>query len=184
MTKLLHYGTTAKVFHWAIVALLVVQYSIGWLMPDVRAGPPGAPMIWHISFGTIVLALIVVRFLWRLTHPVAPESLLPPWQRITLETVHWLLYGLVLLTTLSGWLFASARGWNISWFFVAPLPMLTAGNRTLVQTLNGWDQNFVWALLIVAGMHVAAAFVHLFYYRDGVMRRMLHVGSATTQLRD
>ena len=86
--------------------------------------------------------------------------------------------------TLSGWLFASARGWNISWFFVAPLPMLTAGNRTLVQTLNGWHQNFVWALLIVAGMHVAAAFVHLFYYRDGVMRRMLHVGSATTQLRD
>jgi hypothetical protein len=32
MTKRLQYGTTAKVFHWLIVALLLVQYSIGWLM--------------------------------------------------------------------------------------------------------------------------------------------------------
>jgi cytochrome b561 len=137
MTKHLHYGTTAKVFHWAIVALLVVQYSIGWLMPDVHSGPPGVPMVWHISIGTVILALIAVRFLWRLTHPVAPESSLSPWQRITSEAVHWLLYLLVLLTTLSGWLFASARGWNVSWFFVTPLPMLTSGNRALVKALDG-----------------------------------------------
>jgi cytochrome b561 len=113
--KRLHYGTTSKVFHLAIVALLVVQYSIGRLMPDVHGGPPGIPMTWHISIGTVILALIVVRFLWRLTHPVAPESLLPSSQRITSEAVYWLLYLLVLLTTLSGWLFASARGWSVSW---------------------------------------------------------------------
>jgi cytochrome b561 len=59
-------------------------------------------------------------------HPAPPESLLPPWQRITSEAVHWLLYLLVLLTTLGSWLFA--RGWSVSWFFVAPLPMLTSGN--------------------------------------------------------
>lgn len=173
MTKRLHYGTTAKVFHWAIVMLLVVQYSLGWLMPDVHGGPPGEPMTWHISIGTVILALILARFLWRLTHPVTPESSLPPWQRYTSEAVHRLLYLLVLLTTLSGWLFASARGWSVSWFFIAPLPMLTPGNRALVKVLDGWHQNFMWALLVVAGLHIAAAVVHLFYYRDSVMRRML-----------
>jgi cytochrome b561 len=142
-------------------------------MPDVHAGPPGVPMTWHISIGTVILALILARFLWRLTHPVAPESSLPPWQRVTSEAVHWLLYLLVLLTTLSGWLFASARGWTVSWFFIAPLPMLTSGDRGLVKLLNGWHQNFMWALLVVAALHVAAAFVHLLYYRDGVMQRML-----------
>jgi cytochrome b561 len=171
--KHLHYGTTAKVLHWTIVALLVVQYAIGWLMPDVHAGPPGVPMTWHISIGIVILVLILARFFWRLTHPVAPESSLPPWQRITSEAVHWLLYVLVLLTTLSGWLFASARGWSISFFFAVPLPMLTGGDRALVKALNGWHQNFMWALLVLAGLHVAAALVHLFYYRDGVMRRML-----------
>ena len=173
MTKRLHYGSTAKALHWAIVALLVVQYAIGWLMPDVHGGPPGVPMTWHISIGMLILALIIARFLWRSTHSVAPESTLPLWQRITSEGVHWLLYLLVLLTTLSGWLFASARGWSVSWFFSVPLPMLTSGDRALVKALDGWHQNFMWALLIVAGLHVGAAFVHLFYYRDGVMRRIL-----------
>lgn len=179
MTKRLHYGTTAKALHWSIVALLAVQYSIGWLMPDVHGGRPGVPMTWHISIGTVILALILARLFWRATHPVAPESSLPPWQRIMSETVHWLLYLLVLLTTLSGWLFASARGSSISWFFIAPLPMLTSGNRALVKALDGWHQNFMWALLVVAGLHITAALVHLFYYRDGVMRRMLLVEPAT-----
>jgi cytochrome b561 len=179
MTKRLDYGTTAKSFHWAIVTLLIVQYAVGWLMPDVHRGPPGVPMTWHISIGTVILALIVARFVWRLTHPVAPESSLPPWQRATSEAVHWLLYVLVLLTTLSGWLFASARGWSVSWFFIAPLPMLTSGNDPLVKMLNGWHQNFMWALVVVAAIHVAAALLHLFYYRDGVMRRMLPGEPAT-----
>jgi cytochrome b561 len=74
---------------------------------------------------------------------------------------------LVLLTTLSRWVFVSVRGWTVSWFFVARLPMLTQGNRGLVKVLDGWRQNFLWALLMLAGLHVAAAFIHLFYYRDG-----------------
>jgi cytochrome b561 len=173
MTKRLQYGTTAKALHWTVVTFLVVQYAIGWLMPDVHAGPPGVPMTWHISIGTVILALIVARLLWRVMHPVAPESSLPPWRRITSEAVHWLLYLLVLLTTLSGWLFASARGWSVFWFFGPPLPMLTSGNHSLVELLDGWHQNFMLTLLAVAGLHVIAAFVHLFYYRDGVMWRML-----------
>jgi cytochrome b561 len=130
----------------------------------------------------VALALIVTRFGWRVTHPVAPESSLPPWQRITSEGVHWLLYLLVLLTTLSGWLFASARGWSISLFFAAPLPMLASGDRALVKVLNDWHQNFMWALLVMAGLHVAAAFVHLFYYRDGVVWRILPGGLAPEKL--
>jgi cytochrome b561 len=99
---------------------------------------------------------------------------------VTSEIVHWMLYLLVLLTTLSGWLFASARGWNVSWFFVAPLPMLTSGDRALTRTLNGWHQNLMWALLILVGVHVAAALVHLLYHRDRVMQRMLPGGSSVT----
>ena len=51
MTARLHYGTTAKTFHWLIVALLAIQYPIGWLMPDLhRNQQPGAPMTFHVSF--------------------------------------------------------------------------------------------------------------------------------------
>jgi cytochrome b561 len=56
---------------------------------------------------------------------------------------------------------------------MVPLPMLTSGNAQLVRTIDGWHQDFEWALLILVGLHVASALLHLFYYRDGVMRRML-----------
>jgi cytochrome b561 len=174
MTDRLEYGTTAKVFHWLIVALLLVQYPLGWLMPDIHRGmQPGDAMTWHISIGIVILALIVLRLAWRLTHPVAPESSLAPWQRVTSEGAHWLLYILVLVTTISGWLFASFRGWSISFFFLAPLPMLSSENPSAIRLINGWHQKFEWALLILIGLHVVAALMHLFVYRNRVMQRML-----------
>jgi cytochrome b561 len=174
MKHRLHYGTTAKVLHWTVVGLLVVQYSIGWLMSDIKRGMnPGVGMTLHVSIGTTILVVIVARLAWRLTHPVGPESSLAPWQRVTSEAVHWLLYVMILATTLSGWLFASARGWTISWFFIIPMPMLTPGDAQLVRAIDGVHQDFEWALLALIGLHVASAFLHLLYYRNGVMGRML-----------
>jgi cytochrome b561 len=173
MTDRLQYGTTAKVFHWLIVALLLVQYLIGWLMPDIHRGPPGVPMIFHISFGILILMLIVLRFAWRLAHPVAPESSLPPWQRLSSEAVHWLLYALVLATTVTGWVFASFRGWGVSFFFMTPIPMLASENAAAGKAIDGLHQAMGWALLAVIGIHVAAALVHIFVYRDRIMQRML-----------
>ena len=174
MTRRLDYGTTARLLHWLIVALLVVQFPLGWLMPDIHGDmKPGDAMTWHMSIGVVIFALILVRLAWRLTHPVAPESSQQPWQRVTSEAAHWLLYLLILATTLSGWLFASARGWSISLFFAVPLPMLTGANPPLRKAIDGWHQNFEWALLILIGVHFGAALLHLFYYRDGVMPRML-----------
>jgi len=174
MTPHLQYGTTAKIFHWLIVALLVVQYPIGWLMPDLhRDMQPGAGMTFHVSFGIVILLLIMLRFAWRLTHPVTPESTLPPWQRLSSEAVHWLLYALVLATTITGWLFASFRGWSISLFYLAPLPMLASDNAEAGKAIDGLHQAAEWALLVVIGLHVAAALAHLFIYRDRVMQRIL-----------
>jgi cytochrome b561 len=50
----MQYGTPAKIFHWLVVALLMVQYPLGWLMPDVHAGPPGKAMTFHISVGDAI----------------------------------------------------------------------------------------------------------------------------------
>jgi cytochrome b561 len=173
MPARLHYGTTAKVLHWLIVALLVVQYLIGWLMPDVHRGPPGVPMVLHMSFGFTILILILLRFVWRLMHPVAPESSLPPWQRLSSELVHWLLYILVLATTFSGWLFTSFRGWSVSYFYMLPFPMPASENSAAVHAIDGLHQAAEWTLLVFIGLHVVAAFAHMFYYRDRVMQRML-----------
>ena len=173
MTRL-QYGTPAKIFHWVIVALLAVQYPIGWLMPDIHRGmSPGAGMTFHLSIGLTILLLTALRFVWRLTHPVAPESSLPPWQRLSSEAVHWLLYALVLATTISGWLFASFRGWSISFFYLVPFPMLASDNAAAGKLIDGLHQAAEWTLLGLIAIHVSAALMHLFYYRNRVMNRML-----------
>jgi cytochrome b561 len=173
MADRLHYGTPAKVMHWLVVVLLMVQFPIGWFMPDVHGGPPGRAMTLHISFGMTILTLIVLRFIWTISHPVSPERSLPPWQRVSSEAVHWLLYILVLAATLTGWLFASFRGWSVSYFYLVPLPMLADKNAVAIRQIDGWHQIAEWALLIAIGVHVVAALAHIFIYRDRIMQRML-----------
>jgi len=174
MAKPQNYGTPAKVFHWLTVALLIVQYPLGKFMPDIHRGmKPGDAMTLHISFGITVLALIILRFLWRITHPVAPASSLPVWQQLISEVVHWLLYALVLATTMTGWIFASERNWPISLFFAIPLPMLSTGGSLLANSFGKWHGTMEWALLLVIGAHVTAAMAHTFIFRDRVMARML-----------
>jgi len=170
----LHYGTTAKVFHWAIAALIAVQLPLGWLMPDIHRGmTPGTAMTLHISIGMTILLLIVLRFLWRLTHPVAPETNLPGWQRVSSELVHWLLYVVVLLTTLSGWFAASVHGWTIYLYGLVPLPRLVEQGSPLGRSIGDLHATLTWILLGLVGFHIATALVHLFIYRDRVMYRML-----------
>jgi cytochrome b561 len=174
MTARLQYGIAAKVFHWLIVALLAVQYPIGWLMPDLHRGvKPGVGMTFHISIGMTILAIITLRLAWRLTHPVAPESSLAPWQRLSSEVVHWMLYVMVLATTITGWLFASFRGWSISYFYLVPLPMLASDNEAAGKAIDGLHQAAEWTLLALIGIHIAAALAHIFIYRDRIMQRML-----------
>jgi cytochrome b561 len=120
-----------------------------------------------------ILALIVLRLAWRLTHPVAPESSLPSWQRLSSEVVHWMLYVLVLTTTITGWLFASFRGWSVSLFYLFPMPMLASDNAAAGKAIDGLHQASEWALLVLIGIHVAAAMAHIFVYRNRIMQRML-----------
>lgn len=171
------YGSVAKLLHWLVVALLIVQYAIGWLMPDIRRGMvPGTAMNLHMSIGFLVLGVIVARFLWRLTHRVVAESSLPPWQRLSSEGVHWLLYVLVLATTITGWTFASMRGWSVSLFWAVPLPALAAEGSPVGRAIGELHETLIWVLAVLIVAHVLAALLHLFVYRDGIMQRMLPRG--------
>lgn len=174
MSPVLQYGMTAKILHWMIVGLLAVQYPLGWLMPDIHRGmQPGVGMTLHISIGLLILVVIAARLIWRITHPVIPESSLPQWQRLASELLHWMLYIMILLTAVSGWLFASFRGWSASLFYLLPFPMLTSEDAQAVKTIDGLHQAAEWLLLGLVSVHVIAALIHLFYYRDRVMARML-----------
>jgi cytochrome b561 len=142
----------------------------GWLVHAGRSRGSAGKSYDASCFGLTIFALILLRLVWRINHPVAPESSLPPWQRVSSEAVHWLLSVLVLAAT--GWLFASFRGWSIS-SISFHLPMLAAKSAVAIHEIDGWHQIAEWGLLILIGIHVAAALAHIFVFRDRIMQRML-----------
>jgi len=170
------YDAGAKFLHWAILALLIAQFILAWTMPHIgRNTKPETLINLHLSFGVVVLAVAVVRLGWRLTHP-EPEPLagIPPWQRRSAHAIHWLLYVLLFVVPVLGWVDASWRGFPVVVFGLFELPKLMATRAPgwgWTGDVHGILANY--AVLILVGLHVAAALYHYFVRKDGVLQRML-----------
>jgi cytochrome b561 len=171
----LGYTGTAKVLHWLIVALLIGQFIFAWTMPHIGRNTPVTTLIsLHFTFGIMILALAIVRLAWRLTHPEpSPEDGLPPWQVLSARIVHWLLYALLFVIPILGWMDASRRGMPVVMFGLE-LPKLLATRAPGF----GWTGDVhgllaTYGMLGLVGLHVAAALYHYFIRRDGVLQRML-----------
>ncbi len=172
------YGPVGKTLHWLIFALLAAQYALGWTMPDVHRDTKAEGLIaWHLGVGAAIIAVVLLRLIWRAMNPVPLETKnLPPWQVFLAHATHWLLYlGLVVLLGL-GWANASARGFPIALLGVVPLPpIMPVGSRIGLQA--GDIHIFLsWCLLAIIGLHVLAALYHRVVLRDRVLQRMLPGG--------
>jgi cytochrome b561 len=169
------YNGVARTLHWLILALLIAQFIFAWTMPHIGRNTPVTTLIsLHFTFGVIIVAVAVVRLLWRLTHPEPePEAGIPPWQTASARLVHWLLYILLFVVPILGWTNASYRGMPIVMFGLE-LPKLIA-TRAAGWGWTGDVHGYLadYALLGLVGLHVAAALYHYFVRRDGVLQRML-----------
>jgi cytochrome b561 len=170
------YTGTAKALHWLILALLIVQFILAWTMPHIGRNTPVTTLIGlHFSFGALILLVAVVRLLWRLAHAEPePADGLPPWQVISARLIHWLLYLLLFVVPVLGWINASWRGMPVSVFGLIEMPKLIATRAPgwgWTGDIHGLLADY--AMLALVGLHVAAALYHYFIRRDGVLQRML-----------
>jgi cytochrome b561 len=168
------YNAVAKSLHWIAVALLLVEFPLGWLMPPTgRDEVPAASVNLHFSIGMLILVVFAVRYTWRLVHPVPMEASLPDWQKRLAQTAHWLLYVLVFSTLLAGWAHASVRGWPITmfgWFSVPPICAKDSETGHFFGTLH---QPLSVMFVSLIGLHVAGVMYHHFIQRDRILERML-----------
>jgi cytochrome b561 len=101
----LRYSNVAIVLHWAIAAFILYNLASGLLRPVL----PRGFFVFHVSSGVTILALSLVRVVWRLLHK-APEFLpMRAWERGLAHLVHILLYVAMLALPLSGWALVSAN---------------------------------------------------------------------------
>jgi cytochrome b561 len=168
------YSTVARVFHWTVVLLITAQYVVGWLMPDVHRTTPAEGLISvHLSLGFAILAVVFARLAWRLTHrpPSMPPSF-PVWQKRAADLVHGLLYALILVLPVTGWLNASRRAWSPYLFTILPMPLFPYSATDIGHALGEWHSDLSWVLLGVIGFHFLAALHNVFFAKDELLWRM------------
>lgn len=169
------YGATAVALHWLVAVLILATVPLGLYMTELALSPRKLQLYsYHKWIGVTVFALAVLRVLWRLARGApAPDPAIPAWQRRAAGAAHALLYVLILLLPLSGWLYSSAVGVPTVYLGVWQLPDLVTRSRDLADALKVAHQALAYALTGLVAVHVAAALKHHFVDGDGVLARMV-----------
>lgn len=171
----IRYGAVTQLLHWAIVALIILQYVLAERAEELPLGSAKiATLAKHKSFGITILMLALIRLVWRWMNPVPKTpTTMPRWQQLASHTSHYGLYVLLFVTPLLGWTMSSARNFPVSWFGMFTLPDLVAPNRSLYEFLNEAHEVGAKLIFVLALIHAAAALKHHFIDKDNVLRRML-----------
>lgn len=154
--------------------LVVAQIPVGVYAADLPLGIQR--LVWishHKSIGITILALMLMRLVWRwMCPPPGLPATMPRWQRRTAWLTHWALYVLLIGAAMVGWLSVSAYGLSINWFGYGVVPDLIGKNKALADALLILHRLLVWTLVVLIVVHVTAALRHA-VRRDGVMWRIL-----------
>ena len=169
-----NYTPVAKGLHWLMAALILGLLALGLYMSGLPLSPQKLQLYsWHKWAGVTVFVLVWLRLAWRLTHrPPALPSTMTRAQQALAHAGHALLYVLMVLIPLSGWLMSSAKGFQTVWFGVLPLPDLVGRDKALGEQLQQWHQALNLLLMLSLAGHVAAALWHHFVLKDDTLRRM------------
>jgi cytochrome b561 len=178
------YDVVSRTFHWLVVALVLAQITIALILPSIL--PKSAEdsiAVWHLANGSTILLVMLLRFAWRLAHPMPPAPAdLSPGLRILARATHWAFYLVLILLPLMGWLAANAYGSTPRLLGLIPLPKLLGPNQAAAETIGGVHKVLATLLLALITAHVSGALYHALVKRDGVIWRMLP-GRAQAQTR-
>jgi cytochrome b561 len=127
----------------------------------------------HKATGILVLFLGIMRISWRLSH-IAPAltARMPVWQRKAAHAVHFLLYAIMLMMPLTGWLISSSAGISVSFFGLFTMPDLISPNESLVEVFEEMHEFLAFTLIGLITLHVAAVVQHYVMYKENILRRM------------
>ena len=173
------YSRFAILLHWTIAALVAAQFALGWAMQAIAKHPPGPradAFNLHKSFGLLILAMMVVRIAWRLSHPPPALPPMPRWQAAAARANHALLYALLVVMPLAGYLGSSFSGYPVRFFGIV-LPAWAARDDALKEAMSNVHLAASWLLAAALALHVAAVIKHALEGDSGLWRMGWRRGS-------
>jgi len=169
------WGAVSIGLHWLTLLLVLALVLVGFLMQELANSPTKIQVYaLHKSFGLAVLALTLLRLLWRLlARAPAPVPGTPRWQAAVASGTHAVLYAILLAMPLSGWLYNSASGFPLRFFNLFALPKLSGYDADLKAFALAAHEWLFIALAAIVALHAAAALKHHYLDRDATLSRML-----------
>lgn len=163
----------SRLLHWLTLGLLVVQFMLGWLMPETNdVKVPSGVIAWHIGVGTSLLVIVVAWCVRAVTRQAPEPTDQSSCVRAIASVVHIALYALLLLVPLLGWLNASGRDWPVKIAGTLHLPQIATPDSP-GASIGEWHSASATILLVLIGLHVFAVLVHQFVLKDHLLERML-----------
>ena len=168
-----HFGLITKLIHWAMALLVLGQIALGTELSFMR---PGLANLWlyglHKTGGFVALALILLRLIWhRISPPPLPLGPVEQWTNRLARAIHALIYALLVLIPLSGWIGSSATGIDIMFADTWIVPPIAPVSETLDKA--GFLAHWWLTRLLIAALllHIAGAMKRALS-RDGTIRRI------------
>lgn len=170
------YSRGAILLHWLIALALAAEIAIGFGMPHDASG--FELFQFHKSLGITILALTVLRIVWRLTHKT-PPALEGGFNGLLAKAVHVLLYVFMLGAPLTGWAIVSTDELNVPTvlYGLVPWPHLPLPG-SINPAMKEVHELLAFMGLALFVLHVAGALRHHVMLRDGLLARMAPRGSA------
>lgn len=176
------YPLIQRLLHWGI-AIIVLGTLAGGLTIGILDGFKGTKEAlggeltgmlykYHKTFGVIILGAMTVRIIVKLMMG-KPEYAQPlsKFEHIASNAVHGLLYVLLLVMPILGWLATDAGNFPVQ-FFEATIPGFIDKDMELYGTLMEIHGTIGWLVAVLLVLHIGGALKHWLVNRDGVMRRM------------
>lgn len=183
------YGAVTKAFHWVTALLILAMIPLGIVAQNLahaietgariadQATVTRAMLLFsiHKTVGVALFFLALARIGWAISQP--KPGLIngdKPLEAFAASTVHWLLYGSLLLVPLSGWVHhAATTGFApIWWPFGQSLPFVPKDDAW-ADTASTLHTLFNYVLGGAILLHVAGALKHHLIDGDATLRRML-----------
>ncbi|AKH68448.1 cytochrome B561 [Spongiibacter sp. IMCC21906] len=170
------YGWGSVSLHWLMAITVIGMFALGIWMRDLSYYDPWyrqGPFI-HKSIGILLLGALLFRLLWKAFN-IRPhhDPSLKPWEKRTATLTHVSLYILMLALMAAGYLISTADGRAISVFDWFSVPATIKDIPNQEDIAGDVHEILAWILIILAGVHAAAALKHHFIDDDTTLVKML-----------
>ncbi|WP_371189593.1 cytochrome b [Thalassotalea maritima] len=170
------YSTLAKVLHWLTALTVFAMFAVGvWMVElDYYSSWYRTAPNYHKSVGILLALLVMFRLVYKTLKPRVQA--IPSHSKLVKTTsrlVHYLLYLLLLMLFISGYLISTADGRGIevfNWFMVPSLGELVANQEDIAGEVH---EIIAYSLIALVILHALAAIKHHVFDKDETLKRML-----------